>query len=133
MIQIFLQVLIPLFAIIMMGSEVFRWLRNRKKDDRIEGIEYPKLARLRVQRFQCRLCRKTLEDGDEVIWHERKGGWRSDFAHAQCAVIINNRSGTLTFLDGSEASPSDGQPGTLLLTPEEWTKWRETTFAPTET
>lgn len=89
----------------------------------LDAAETPRISVLQVVRLPCRLCGVALRDGDLVVWFERKK-WRSDLAHAECAVFIKNRDGTIARPSGAvvETEPNI-VAGTLLLTEEEWFGW----------
>lgn len=89
----------------------------------LDVVEYPKIARLKVARIQCRLCGGGLGDGEMVVWFERESGWRSDLAHAECAVFVEQPNGTIARPSGAPAKLQDAVAGTLLLTTDEWNAW----------
>ena len=99
------------------------WMRRSPPDD---IVEYPKLAFVRIARVPCRFCAKGLEDNDLVIWFEKLNGWRSEPAHAGCAVLIKKPTGKIERLGGG-APPEQSMPGLLLMTEAEWANWNKQT------
>jgi hypothetical protein len=103
--------------------------RTPSKRDPMDIVEVPRLALLQVVHIPCRLCHKPLKDAEPVVWFEKKNGWKSELAHAECAVYIRWPDGRTT--RGGVEVPTDGRggilgevpQGSLLLTETEWLAW----------
>lgn len=104
------------------------WWRRVALEPGLDIVEYPKIARLLVAPITCRLCGGVLGNGDVVLWFERKGGWRSDLAHAACAVFVRKLDGAIVRPGGVPVADAEKKmgPGTLLLTEQEWGEWYQT-------
>lgn len=114
------------------AMSILRYLRGlfqgARGSDLSPLVEYPKIALWSVNRIPCRFCKRGLEDNDLVVWFERTTGWRSEPAHAACAIVIRKDDGTLTRIDRELTliEREHGRmmvPGMLLLTEEEWDAW----------
>ncbi len=130
--------LFPLTLLLCMRADrIVSWWRKRKaepdpKPDPMDIVEVPRLALIHVVHVPCRLCRRPLKDEEPVVWFEKKNGWKSELAHADCAVYIRWPDGRTT--RGGMEVPTDGwggivgeEPrGSLLLTEAEWLSWLKT-------
>lgn len=81
---------------------------------------YPKVAIVKIHKQICAMCLMPIEDGDVIVWYEKKSGWKSDIAHARCKVVIKSDIGFFK-IDGTklESVPTEA----MLLTQDQWDSW----------
>lgn len=103
-----------------------RWPWSKKKEDPESLVEYPKIAKLQVVKRPCRICGLGLDDGALVVWFEKKNGWHSDLAHAECSVYIREEDGQISRLGPPPVFHGANllAAGRLLLTRSEWEAWK---------
>jgi len=121
-----LGLLMPLTVLVGMCLNGLMPWRER---DPLDVVEFPRLACLHIVHIPCRICAKPLKDQDSVVWFEKKNGWKSEMAHAECVVYIRWPDGRTT--RGGVPVPTDEHggilgvmpQGSLLLTEAEWLAW----------
>jgi hypothetical protein len=123
-----LNLIIPFFVALAL-TQLYFFLKRRCKKTEEDLFEYPKIARVEVHPYPCKVCGNPLKHNDLVVWSE-KNGWQSKTSHANCLVFIRHPDGSVTHPDGKSvrSTPNgvilDPVPrGSLYLTEEEWDNW----------
>lgn len=108
------------------------WLFT-KPEPKPEPVEQPSLARLRVHKMLCPMCRKALEDNDLVLRWEKQGKYgleHGDYYHAACVVIIKMADGSMTKIDRTPMPLAIVSHPSLLISEAEWTQLLEDEMDP---